>query len=494
MVMKAWMVDLARETSLTTEHLLELGRVSVESGYDTLGLYLEHRFAYPSIPWAHGVGAIEPEAIRTLEREFPNLCIVPFINLLGHFEGFLYTEEGRQYREATLSGLQACPRAPGFVDLCERLIDDTLACFRSELIHIGGDETAQLGQCPRCQSAEKAELYANHFGPLAERVHAQGRRPAVWGDMFLEHPTALDALPADTVIFDWQYFNGVKESSPKLGSKGHPVVGCPALHLYNAAWMHARQTEANIREVAADARDLDLHGVCVTLWETGLFGAMDTCLPAIRWAGRLLNGEQGELLSAYSPAEAWARRMSDDLAGCGGVFAFSGRRSSLKCRLLLYGNPFLAWMHHHEELGGEVGERALRVVEEALIDAPGEAEQGVCLFVRGAVEFVRLAERAHQAYAAGQPEACIALLASTRLIFDTLETVARRSQARFGGSVADPERCRVAKEHVEKVIARVRRYGDRQLGYLPAFEVLTHPKFMPHDQGCWWIVNQWANQ
>ena len=81
-----------------------------------------------------------------------------------------------------------------------------------------------------------------------------------------------------------------------------------------------------------------------------------------------------------------------------------------------------------------------------------------------------------------------------RQLFDELEKVAKRNHARIGGSLADIERVRQAKRHVEVVMQRVRNYGDRQLGYLPAWEVITNPRFTPHDQGCWWLVNKWANE
>jgi len=42
------------------------------------------------------------------------------------------------------------------------------------------------------------------------------------------------------------------------------------------------------------------------------------------------------------------------------------------------------------------------------------------------------------------------------------------------------------------VIQRIRQYGDGSLGYVPAWNVLTHPNFMPHDQASWWIVNAWG--
>ncbi len=498
MKLRMWMLDVAREQTSRVDLLMRYAKLSQDAGFDALGLYLEHRFAYPSAPWAQGAGCVTPDMIRQVRSEFPSLQIVPFINLLGHFEGMLYTEEGKQYREALFEGMQACPSNPDFVQFCGRLVDDTLQAFDSEIIHIGGDETWQLATCPTCKQKSRARLYGDHFVPLAERVIKAGRRPAVWGDMFLDHPSALDDLPRETLVFDWQYFQGIKKTSTLFAERGLEVVGSPTIHVYNATWAHLEQSEKNVREVAADVEELGYHGVCVTTWESGLFGSYDTLFPAIRACGKILNGQNATFLGEYDAESKahgeWARMMSVELQSLGGVFAFSGIRSSLKARFLLYSNPFLAWMHLGEELSGEVGEKALALFERALKVAPTEAEKGVTLFARGAVEFVRLAEEAHKLYAAGKPEEAIGKLAATRMIFDDLAKVAKRSAERIGGSLADVERCRVAKAHVEMVIARLRDYGHRELGYLPAFEVITHPKFVPHDQACWWLINRWANQ
>lgn len=505
MPLTMWLLDVAREQCLNRDHLRTYAQLTAEAGYDAIGLYLEHRFAYPSTPWSHGTDALTPEDLAAVRAEFPGLRFIPFINLLGHFEGMLYTEEGKRYREAKFSGMQACPSDPDFAALCRQIIGDTIKCFDDELIHIGGDETQQLGHCPLCASVVssskgdgKAELYGRHFGPLAKLVADAGRRPAVWGDMFVEHPDALSYLPKNTLIFDWQYFNGVKESSQRFTEGGFEVVGCPAVQTYNATWMHVEATEQNIREVSEDVRELGLAGVCVTTWECGLFGAYDTLFPTLKAAARLSRGEEATLLGAYlkegETDEEWARLMGVELASLGGSFAPGRIRSSLKVRLLLNANPFLAWLHHADELSGTVGEHALEIFDRALAVGPTEAHRGVTRFGRAAVEFVRLAEQARVLYAEGAAEAAIGKLAATRTIFDDLAQVAKRSHARIGGSRADIERCRIAKEHVERVIQRVRHYGDGSLGYLPAFEHITHPKFVPHDQAAWWLINRWANE
>jgi hypothetical protein len=546
MRLRMWMYDLAREQSPTIDHLRRLFDLTRESGYNAIGLYLEHRFAYPSTPWAHGSGAITRETVETLLREYPEIQIVPFVNLLGHFEGMLYTEQGSQYAEEQFKGMQACPSNPRFLELANRILDDTIAIFPSDLIHIGGDETTQLGKCPICrqrvlelESADpstdgKAVLYGDHFAPLAKKVVDAGRIPAVWGDMFLEHPQALDRLPKQTTVFDWQYFQSPSPSSRQFRSKGFNVVCCPTLHVYDSAWLHMAPSEQNVRDCVAAVQECDAEGVCLATWEGGLFANYETLLPAIQACGKLFSqdqvqapsspaatmtvtAERTELMpnevavAAYgrlheAPAllkeylqsgetyEEWARLMGLELNALGGVFGFTGLRNGLKCRLLLYSNPFLAWLHHHDELCGAKGDAALDIVERAIAVSPNASARGVSQFVKSGVQFVRFAELARLAYAAGKPGEAITHLSPCRQVFDDLAAVARATNIRIGGSLADIERCKIAKEHVERVIRRVKEYGDGSLGYLPSFAMLTHPKFVPHDQAGWWLMNDWANE
>jgi hypothetical protein len=540
-----WMYDVAREQFPSLDHLRRIFDVTRESGYNAIGLYLEHRFAYPSTPWSHGVGALTPETIGILQAEYPDLQIVPFPNLLGHFEGMMYTEEGSQYAEEQFKGMQACPSNPKFLDLANRLLDDTLACFASQIVHIGGDETMQLGKCPLCKKRVedlqksdptadgKAMIFGDHFGPLAQRVIDAGRTPAVWGDMFLEHPQALERIPKGTMIFDWQYFQSPKPSSRKFAEAGFNVVCCPTLHVYDAAWLHLPQSERNVVEACEAAVDLEAEGVCLATWEGALFANYETLLPAIKATGALLQSaavgsahsgaratavtERAELaptevaleeykllqeaptfLKAYlnegETYEEWARLLGVELNQLGGVFSFTGIRSGLKCRLLLYSNPFLAWLHHKDDLAGDIGAQAIDIADRALAMAPNASARGVAQWVKSSVEFVRFAEEAHQQYAAGRPGEAITRLSPCRQTFDDLSKVAKATHLRIGGSLADIERCQVAKEHVERVIRRIKQYGDGSLGYLPSFAMLTHPKFMPHDQAAWWLVNDWANE
>jgi len=192
--------------------------------------------------------------------------------------------------------------------------------------------------------------------------------------------------------------------------------------------------------------------------------------------------------------EEWARLMGVELLDSGGPFEFGGIRSGIKCRLLLYSNPFLLWLRHREELCGTAGDKALSIFERGVAFAPDASARGVSDFGKSAVQFVRFTEAAHQAYAAGQSAAAATALSPCRQIFENLLKIARSNNMRIGGSLADIERCIVAREHVERVMRRIKQYGDGSLGYVPSFEMITHPSFVPHDQAGWWLINTWARE
>lgn len=488
MPLRLWTLDVAREQNFTTEHLDGWVRSTRASGYDGIGFYLEHRFAYPSTPWAHGVGSVTPEMIAWLEERHPTTHIIPFVNVLGHMEGFLYSERGKRFAEERFKGMSACPSNEEFRRFAERLVDDTIASFHSEIIHLGGDETSQLGSCPVCAGRDKSELYGEHVGALARRVLAAGRRPAIWADMLSEHPTAADHLSKETLLFVWEYFDDPSESAQKLTEAGFEVVLCPTLHTYNSAWLNLRQAEANVQ------RMIDAPNFCLTTWEYGMMGNANTLRPAIEAVGK----GTADLLGAYDAQSElhgrWARLMGVDLAESGSTFKAGRIRSSLRSRLLLYSNPFLAAHMHGEVLAGSEGDLALNIVREAVLLAPDADYRAVAMMVEKAIEFVRQADEARQAYAQELPGIAVASLAPCRQIFDDLHRLAVANRLNAGGSQADEFRCTQAKEHIERVVRRIRDFGAGQLGYLPSWETIIDPRFTPHDQGNWWRINSWGEE
>lgn len=495
-----WMYDIAREQSPHQDALGEILRRSAAAGYNAVGLYLEHRFAYPSAPWAAGPGCLTPAAVRQLQagtgeqRGQAGVRIIPFLNTLGHLEGFIRSEGGQWLAEgaAGFGGVQMCATRPECAAFARDLVSDVLEVFDDEWVHLGGDETRRLGQCPRC-AARVAQvgtggLYGEYFGPLCRFVLERGRRPCLWGDMLLQHPQALDAIPRQTVIFDWQYFSRPRESTRVFRERGFDVVCCPSIQTYNASWCFLRDSQANIDEHREDALAAGALGVLVATWELCYFTNYASTWPLIFAAGRrLAHGQDWAGAVAAEGGEAYARAadiLGNQIPATAALLA-PGTWRRMRDNLVIRQNPFLLWRVWRAEACGAAGDAVLRLCDEAdaLLPDPEAPLHFAIDLHRVAVEWVRAAELAHRAYAAGDLTGAVDALSAgsghLRRLRPTLERVAGA-----GGSAADVARLERLVEKVELARERICAL-PLGAGQRPAFEVLIEEAYVAGDQAAW---------
>lgn len=502
MKIRAWTYDIAREQSPSLTLLRDLADRSLAAGYNLLGLYLEHRFAYPSASFAAGPGCVSPEMARTLCAEYRprGLRIVPFLNSLGHMEGFIRAEGGQWLAEGPAPGrlsLQICPSRPECVEFVRGLLADAIAAFDDPWLHLGGDEAWQLGECPRCAERAgtigKAGLYAEHYAPLCRWVLEQGRRPCLWADMLLQHPEALAALPRETVLFDWQYDHRPRESTAKLRAAGFDVVCCPSVQTYNSGWCFLDATQRNIDEHAEDARAAGALGVCVTTWELTNFTNYPSVWPVIFAAGRRISSapdtDWPALLAQESDAR-WARAaqiVGHDIPAAA-PFIRAGTWRTLRDRLVMKQNPFYLWQDWRTEACGPPGDEILRLCTAAdELLAADDPLRGAVELHRAAVEWVRAADRAAVLYRGGAPgfaEQCIDALQPGREALERLIPWLMRAET-DGGSRADIERHMRLVDRIAVVCDRIESVSNTAGPYRPAFETLIHDAFVLGDQAAW---------
>jgi hypothetical protein len=509
-----WSYDIAREQSPREDELREMLRRSAAAGYNALGLYLEHRFAYPSAPWAAGPGCLTPDVVRRLLREGPNVPtadtvvarapdtadtavaqvrIIPFLNTLGHMEGFVRSEGGQWLAEgrAVFGGEQMCATRPECAAFARDLIADVIDVFDDEWVHLGGDETMQLGQCPECAARVaqigKGGLYGQHFGPLCRFVLERGRRPCLWGDMLLHHAEAIDALPRETVIFDWHYFSRPRDSTQMFRARGFDVVCCPSVQTYNSGWCFLSESLRNIDEHAEDARAAGALGVLVTTWEFSFFTQYLTTLPLIYAAGRRLarGADWAAAMSAEGgPGYARAAEIVGDRIPAVAPFLKPGTWRQLRDRFVIRQNPFQLWCAWRTEAGGPAGDEILRLCDEAEAHLPADSPLRFAVELhRVAVKWVRLAEQAYQSYAAGRLADCVSKLERGPQLLNQLRPGLARAAA-AGGSTADVRRLDQLIKRIEHASERVRELAEGA-PHRPAFETLTHDAYVSGDQAAW---------
>ncbi len=147
----------------------------------------EDKFAYPSHPEIGAPGAFTPEEVRGLTayaRRY-HIQIVPLVQGLGHASFILKWPQFANVREIPASNFEFCPLKEGSYDLLFDLWKDAIdATPGSEYIHIGSDETYELGLCDQCKAKEKEigrkGLYHLFSDKAAKFILSKGRKPMIW--------------------------------------------------------------------------------------------------------------------------------------------------------------------------------------------------------------------------------------------------------------------------------------------------------------------------
>jgi hypothetical protein len=474
-----WTIDLAREQSLPEVTLTDWLSRSAASGYNAVGLYLEHRYAYPSAPQAAAPGCLSPEVASRLVEGSP-VRVIPFLNTLGHMEGFMRSEGLQWLSEGHSDGsAQMCPSRPECVEFARNMVTDALSVFTDEWVHLGGDETRQLAQCDLCSKREKAEVYADYFSSLCKWLIDKGRRPCLWADMLIEHPSVLEKLPKETVLFDWQYHQSPIDSSSVFKDAGFDIVCCPAVHTYDSAWCYLDETYTNVDQHIEAANELGALGVCVTTWEFSYFTNYFSTLPIIFACGRRLRGEDwNDALLAEGGEEFFrmANTIGRDLINTTEFLHKGWRR--VRQNMVLSQDPFGLWRVWRNEPCGEVGDRILEFAASIKSDAP--EIRYPAFFYSFVVQWVRHCDHAYRHYVAGEMEAAANVLQHAAQEFDQLiEWMGYFSS--LGGSLGDVHRAIRLKSRVIEVANAVLAVQD----YKPAFEILSHPAYIPGDQAAW---------
>ncbi len=166
------------------------------------------------------------------------VTVIPEIELPGHSQAAIaaYPElgcTGVQVEVATKWGVFEdiyCPKEETFAFL-EDVLDEVLALFPSEYIHIGGDEAPKIrwNNCEHCQALIKKEglkgeheLQSYFISKIEKHLNSKGRQIIGW-DEILE-----GGLAPNATVMSWRGINGAIEAA----KQHHNVVMTPTSHCY----------------------------------------------------------------------------------------------------------------------------------------------------------------------------------------------------------------------------------------------------------------------
>ena len=184
-------------------------------GYTGIVWELEDKVQWQTCPecvWPEAMSREELQGLLAHARE-RGMTNIPLLQTIGHAEYVLKHEPYIGWRENPERHDCYCTSRPEVRAFLARWIAEYLEIFGEiEHFHLGGDEAYQFASCEVCKAAAEATsrnaLYAEHIRELAAPIQARGIKPGIWCDMVLHHPEQMDAIPADIVIWDWNYWDG----------------------------------------------------------------------------------------------------------------------------------------------------------------------------------------------------------------------------------------------------------------------------------------------
>lgn len=270
---------------------------------NTLLLEYEAKF-----PYSESLGIQDPVSTWTLDsiaglQEKARECgveIIPLVQTFGHLEFVLRHPRYADLRELPDLLCQICPLNEKALNLVCSMLDEVLAAHSSaRFLHIGCDETAYLGACPRCrdfrEKSSSLDLYLQYVNQIVRHVHRAGVGVMMWDDILRTQPEQVVKIPEEVTLVHWDYspHNGVIDSKkpgfvfppePETFPKPEPAQERSAVPVYEIYRTHGyrvilagcftfggsvpaiAETESNLRWVCTEAARSGCNGVMATNW------------------------------------------------------------------------------------------------------------------------------------------------------------------------------------------------------------------------------------
>lgn len=293
--------DLSRGPFPTLEFQKHQIRVFASYKINIYSPYIEHTLLYPNQPLAAPPGsALTPADVEELVRYAGqyHITVVPEQEAFGHLHHVLKYDLYQDVAE-TPHGHVLAPCQPGTLPLIHEWFTQIAQQFPSPFIHIGADETFDLGV-----GRTKAQVAARGYGPVyvefLKQIHDDlaplHRRLLFWGDIGGDNPAAVAGLPKDMIAVPWNYWDtgGFDKTIEPFSKAGIETWVSPGDANWNQVYPVAKTAFGNIQGFIRDGQRLGSTGALTTVWNDdgeGLFN-MD-------WYGVLFGA-----VAAWQPGES----------------------------------------------------------------------------------------------------------------------------------------------------------------------------------------------
>jgi hexosaminidase len=274
--------DLSRGPVPTLEFQKQQIRTFAAYKINVYSPYFENTMQYASNPLpALPGGSITPAEARELVKyaQQYHITIIPEQEAFGHLHQVLTWEQYAQLAE-TPNGSVLAPGQPGSLQLINQWFHELASIYPSPFLHIGADETFELGRGQTANEVNQRGLGAVYIDFLT-RIHQNlaplNRRLLFWGDIAMQSPDLVPQLPKDMVAVAWEYSphpEGFKKWLDPYTKAGMETWVASGVNNWNRVYPNFDWGLRNIQGFVADGHAAHSTGLLNTVWNDdgeGLF-------------------------------------------------------------------------------------------------------------------------------------------------------------------------------------------------------------------------------
>jgi hexosaminidase len=265
--------DISRGPIPTEDYMKRQIRTLAAYKVNLFGLYMEHVFDFASQPLlAPREAALTPKEVNALVDYARKLyvTILPEQQTFGHLHHMLKYEIYSEVAERP-HGHVLTPTKEQSYDIIKAMYADLVPLFPGSFLHIGGDETFELGHgqtAARATEVGLGRVYLEHMQKVFAILQPYHKQLMFWGDIALKYPQLLGMLPKEMIAVPWDY-----DPKPNYDSiikpyrdAGLRVIVAPGAQTWNQLWPNLDVGYLNIRNFVRDGQKLGAMGMLNTTW------------------------------------------------------------------------------------------------------------------------------------------------------------------------------------------------------------------------------------
>lgn len=274
--------DLSRGPIPTLAFQEEQIRIFAAYKLNVYSPYFENTMQYasnplPALPEA-SISAADAKALVDYARRY-HVTIVPEQEAFGHLHNVLTWQQYAPLAEIP-DGAVLAPGQPGSLQLITQWFDDLAQSYPGPFLHVGADETFELGQGQTKDTVKQRGLgpvYIDFLSTIHHSLAPLHRRLLFWGDIAMNRPDLVSQLPHDMIAVPWHYEpepGGYAHWLDPYTRTGMETWVSPGVNNWKRVWPNFNLALENIQGFVADGQKAGSTGMLNTIWNDdgeGLF-------------------------------------------------------------------------------------------------------------------------------------------------------------------------------------------------------------------------------